>query len=85
MKRRNRESRARMRIIQEQHMDKRAQQMLDQTKRRTGASYVKILQMFRTVDRVQAAILSLSRQLASALIPAFRNLTAAARRCMEEA
>lgn len=85
MKRRNRESRARMQIIQEQHMDKDAQRKLDRTKRRTGASYVKILQMFRTVDRVKAAILSLSRQLASALIPAFRNLTAATRRCMEEA
>ena len=85
MKRRNRESRARMQIIQEQHMDKRAQQMLDQTKRRTGASYVKILQMFRTVDRVKAAILSLSRQLAETLAPALRNLASAARRCMEEA
>lgn len=84
MKRRNRESRARMRIIQEQHMDKSAQQRLDRTKRLTGASYVKILQMFRTVDRVKAAILSFRRQLAETLVPAFRNLASAARRCMEE-
>ena len=84
MKRRNRESRARMQIIQEQHMDKDAQRKLDQTKRRTGASYVKILQMFRTVDRVKASILSFRRQLAEALLPAFRNLASAARKCMEE-
>lgn len=84
MKRRSRESRARMQIIQEQHLDKDAQRRLDQTVRLTGTSYVKLLKMFRSVDRVKAAILSISRQLASALIPAFRNLTAEARRCMEE-
>lgn len=84
MKRRNRESRARMRIIQEHHMDKDAQWKLDQTKRRTGASYVKILQLFRTIDRIKVSFLSFQRQLAETLAPAFRNLASAARRWMEE-
>lgn len=84
MKRRNRESRARVRIIQEQHMDKDAQRRLDQTKCLTGASYVRILQMFRTVDRVKASILSFKTQIAKALVPSIRNLTSAVRRVMED-
>lgn len=73
-----------MRIIQEQHMDKDAQRRLDQTKCLTGASYVRILQMFRTVDRVKASILSFKTQIAKALVPSIRNLTSAARRIMED-
>ena len=83
MKRRNHESRARMRIIQEQHMGKRAQQMLDQTKRRTGASYVKFLEMYRAEDRIKASFISLRTQIAEALEPAIRNLTSASRKCLE--
>lgn len=84
MKRRNCESRARMQIIQEQHMDKDAQRGLDQMQRRTGVSYVKILKAFRAVDRIKSAILSVTKQLAAALAPAICNLTVAARKWMEE-
>lgn len=85
MKRRNRESRARMRIIQERHMDKDAQRKLDLTKRRTGVSYVKLLELFRALNRIRASFLAFRRQLAETLEPAIRNLTSAARRLKEEA
>lgn len=61
-------------------MNKHAQRRLDQTKCLTGASYVRILQMFR----VKASILSFKTQIAKALVPSIRNLTSAARRIMED-
>lgn len=83
MKRRNRESRARMRIIQEMHMNKHAQRKLDQTMRLNGYSYVKALSIFRATFKIKDSILAFKTQIAKALAPSIRNLTSAVRRMME--
>lgn len=75
MKRRNRESRARMRIIQEMHMNKHAQRKLDQTMRLAGSSYVKVLSIFRATLRIKDSILAFKTQIGKALIPPIRILT----------
>lgn len=84
MKRRNRESRARMRIIQEMHMNKHAQRKLDQTMRLNGYSYVKVLSVFRTMLRIKDSILAFAKQTAKAIVLSIRNRTSAVRRIVEE-
>ena len=76
MKRRNPEQRARMRCIQENHMNKEMQSSMDRMKRLTGISYAQTLSILRlkspiviAIQRLDKAINSLNKYHARLLPP----------------